>query len=209
MNMPELSGLDVLKAVQFMELEQKIPMIMLSANALPEAIQECLDAGAADYVTKPIDSTRLLAVIEKNIKLYRRKTEGDLVLPFPSAEVNPSYRYIDVAPLDELRAIKNEAFVTKLIKQLMGGAEERLEKLRLAAEVDDRKTFVALCHALAGSAAMMGATELYQRCIEVEMNQYTLSKGGMHDMLIDLHDLLHHTHHEYEQYMAYRRALDE
>jgi len=208
-NMPELSGLDVLKAVQFMELEQKIPIIMLSANALPEAIQECLDAGADDYVTKPIDSTRLLAVIEKNIKSYRRKIEGDLVLPFPSAEIKPSYRYIDEAPLDELRAIQHEAFVTKLIKQLMDGAEDRLEKLRLAAEEDDRKSFLAICHGLGGSAAMMGATKLHQRCIDVEANQHILSKISMHDILLDLRDLLDHTNHEYEQYMAYRRTLDE
>ncbi|MGB5339899.1 MAG: ATP-binding protein, partial [Gammaproteobacteria bacterium] len=65
MNMPNISGLDVLKIYRFMDTEKKIPVIMLSADALPGTIEECKQAGADDYLTKPVDAKRLVETIDK------------------------------------------------------------------------------------------------------------------------------------------------
>lgn len=64
-NMPKVSGLDVLKAYRCMETEAKMPIIMLSANALPETIEQCKRAGADEYLTKPVNSKRLAEVIDR------------------------------------------------------------------------------------------------------------------------------------------------
>lgn len=66
--LPDLSGVDVLKWIK--HYDQKLPVIMLSAQASVEIAVECLRAGAYDYFTKPIDRDRLHRVIQNATKAY-------------------------------------------------------------------------------------------------------------------------------------------
>ena len=67
LNMPELSGPDVIKLYRAGEIGtgKRLPIVILSADATPMAQQDSLDAGANDYLTKPVTSANLLAVIER------------------------------------------------------------------------------------------------------------------------------------------------
>jgi two-component system, sensor histidine kinase RpfC len=60
LNMPDTGGLQVLKICGFMGEGACPPAIILSADATPEALNECRAAGAAAYLTKPVDAARLL-----------------------------------------------------------------------------------------------------------------------------------------------------
>ena len=60
MNMPEVSGVEVVKALRFMDTSGRLPVIMLTADATPEAKQTSLKAGANRFLTKPIDARALL-----------------------------------------------------------------------------------------------------------------------------------------------------
>jgi signal transduction histidine kinase/ActR/RegA family two-component response regulator len=54
LNLPGISGLDALKILRGDPETARIPVVALSANAMPRDIQMCLDAGFFRYVTKPI-----------------------------------------------------------------------------------------------------------------------------------------------------------
>jgi two-component system sensor histidine kinase RpfC len=65
-NMPEISGIDVIKLHRVASLgEARTPVIALSADASPQTRQICLEAGADDYMTKPGEPQRLLDAIER------------------------------------------------------------------------------------------------------------------------------------------------
>ena len=55
LNLPGMGGLDVLAALRRDPATAHIPVIALSANAMPRDIEHCLAAGFARYLTKPID----------------------------------------------------------------------------------------------------------------------------------------------------------
>ena len=59
--MPDLSGLDVLKAIRDRHPLTALPVIMATAKDLSEDVAEALQLGASDYVTKPYDFVVLLA----------------------------------------------------------------------------------------------------------------------------------------------------
>lgn len=67
--MPRRDGLGVLTALKTDPATQHLPVILLSANAQRSDIQQGLDLGADDYVTKPFDPMvlidRLNAVVDK------------------------------------------------------------------------------------------------------------------------------------------------
>lgn len=59
MNLPDGHGLDVLKSLRADPRTADLPVVALSADAMPDSIRTALAAGFDDYLTKPIDLTRL------------------------------------------------------------------------------------------------------------------------------------------------------
>lgn len=67
--MPEMDGFEATRTIRRANstvLDSTVPIIAMTANALSGDRQECLGAGMNDYIAKPIDSKRLLAVLETN-----------------------------------------------------------------------------------------------------------------------------------------------
>ena len=63
LHLPDAGGETVLSALKGEEGTEHIPVIVLSADAHQERIDEILAAGAAGYLTKPLDLDELLAVL--------------------------------------------------------------------------------------------------------------------------------------------------
>ena len=66
-NMPQMSGLDLLKAIRASEDERmaKIPVLMVTAEALQENILAAAKAGVNNYIIKPFDANTLAEKINK------------------------------------------------------------------------------------------------------------------------------------------------
>ena len=60
--MPEMDGLAAMREIRKVPEHAKLPIIAITAKAMPEDRQACLDAGANDYVSKPIDVDKLLSL---------------------------------------------------------------------------------------------------------------------------------------------------
>jgi CheY-like chemotaxis protein len=63
--MPEMDGLQATRAIREILQFQALPIISLTAKAMMGDREKALEAGASDYVTKPVDPEKLLAVIYK------------------------------------------------------------------------------------------------------------------------------------------------
>jgi CheY-like chemotaxis protein len=63
--MPVMDGFEALAAIRALERSsgRRTPVIALTAHALKEDRDRCLAAGMDDYLSKPIDATRLLEII--------------------------------------------------------------------------------------------------------------------------------------------------
>ena len=62
--MPKLDGITLCKQLKLDKRTQSIPIIMLSAKAQPQEIQEGIDAGADKYLTKPFGFPDIIKEIE-------------------------------------------------------------------------------------------------------------------------------------------------
>jgi putative two-component system response regulator len=65
--MPEMDGFEVIRRLKAEPRTQGIPVIFLSAKALPEDRQKGMDLGAVDYLTKPIDPIMILDRVKSHI----------------------------------------------------------------------------------------------------------------------------------------------
>jgi two-component system chemotaxis response regulator CheY len=64
-NMPEMSGLDLLKAIRAKSDKDTLPVLMVTAEALQENIVAAARAGVNNYIIKPFDAKTLSEKINK------------------------------------------------------------------------------------------------------------------------------------------------
>ena len=61
--MPEMDGYEAMKKIRKQRRFIKLPIIALTAKAMKGDRQKCLDAGANDYLSKPVETDRLLSLL--------------------------------------------------------------------------------------------------------------------------------------------------
>jgi signal transduction histidine kinase/DNA-binding response OmpR family regulator len=71
--MPGMDGLEAIRAIRADEQLRDIPIIALTALALPGDRERCLQAGADEYIAKPVSPSNLLAAIEFRRERGREK----------------------------------------------------------------------------------------------------------------------------------------
>ena len=66
--MPDIDGLEVVRTVRKTRSTRDLPIIMVSAKSFSEDVTQCLDLGANDYVTKPVDFDTTLELIRRELE---------------------------------------------------------------------------------------------------------------------------------------------
>jgi CheY-like chemotaxis protein len=70
--MPVMDGYQAMREVRAQRSLKDIPIIALTARAMPEEQEKCMAAGANDYMTKPVDIERLLTLLR--VLLFQQET---------------------------------------------------------------------------------------------------------------------------------------
>lgn len=68
--MPELDGYETIRMIRQMPEFQGLPIIALTAKAMKHDRKKCIEAGASDYLRKPVEIKQLMSLIK--VWLYRR-----------------------------------------------------------------------------------------------------------------------------------------
>ena len=100
--LPALNGIEVAQKIRASHLT---PIIMLTAKGDSDDIVEGLEAGADDYVTKPFNSSVLLARIKANLRDAKSSgpeiiTLGPITIDVPGHEIKKDGVRIQLTPLE-------------------------------------------------------------------------------------------------------------
>ena len=74
LNLADVGGEEILRALRDDPLTATIPVVIVSADAMPRQVQRLLAAGATAYLTKPIDVRQLLELVDRALATAERAT---------------------------------------------------------------------------------------------------------------------------------------
>jgi CheY-like chemotaxis protein/HPt (histidine-containing phosphotransfer) domain-containing protein len=150
LNLPDMPGEQVLRRLRGDPRTAQTVVVVLSADATASQIARLRRAGADEYLTKPFEIERLLAVIDGATGMA----------PSPQAEEGP------VAPTGPLRADRVEKLrrlypeqssLREFVELFLDDVAARIDVLRAAARAGDARAVRQVAHAMRGSCSLAGA----------------------------------------------------
>ena len=180
-HMPEMDGFELTAAIRRQEADAaegaRLPIIALTADALPDTEQQCLDAGMDGYLRKPIEMVRLEAALETHLpqaltlRAVFEESPGEIpmAVPAPNPAVDAAHTAVtnvdrsifDIAQLeDSFGAYDSEtaAFVNDFLNTL----EQRVADIASVLEQGEVGEARDTAHAMRGAANSVGAKRMGQ-----------------------------------------------
>jgi two-component system sensor histidine kinase RpfC len=181
-NMPVMNGVEATRLIRFAEgtSSRQLPIVALTADATGEARDRCLSAGMNDCVTKPIETARLLEIIEQHVPRADDDVEnasshsGSLGLDPAEEGTRHLARdeqgmrtapVLDWRKIDDLMALGGPEFVEEVVGEFVRDAALVLDELATAVMTHDVAAFREQAHALRSAAANIGAQRIFAMCL--------------------------------------------
>jgi two-component system sensor histidine kinase/response regulator len=157
-SMPVMDGFSATRSIRAREsrvIDRNVPIIALTALAMKDDKQRCLQAGMDDYLSKPVHPPKLIAMIERHLEIdiQRESVVADHDL---SGEARRTGLGLDPELLEPVI----EAFFEDIPKQI--------SDLEAAIESRDCKKLGAISHKLRGSSEILGTTSISSLAFTVE-----------------------------------------
>jgi two-component system sensor histidine kinase/response regulator len=160
--MPIMDGIKTVKTIRSSSSSfQSIPIIAMTAYPIKTHHAICIEAGMNDYLTKPINSERLLAVVAR----WTRQEEKCL-----PAEQRPDTSLEKVIDVDQAvsRMGGDTALFRGALEIFLQDASERVQLLRNAIERTDHESVRKIAHRLGGAASSVAAVGVQAAAGELE-----------------------------------------
>ena len=61
--MPEMDGMEAMRAIRKIPNLKNLPIVAVTAQAMKGDREKCMEAGAWDYLSKPVDTMQMLSVL--------------------------------------------------------------------------------------------------------------------------------------------------
>jgi two-component system sensor histidine kinase RpfC len=169
-NMPNMSGIEVVKFYRFAHLgEAHLPIIALTADATEESRRLCADAGMDAHITKPVEAAKLIALIDSIIPAERRTLPLEPAAsrtPVPiSAHPNFQPAAIDAGVIEDLLALgEGSSFFADLVADFISDAEALLAEMDAAVAEGNLSRIRDAAHALRSCSGNIGAAGVRELC---------------------------------------------
>ena len=172
--MPVMGGYEATRLIKADAKNANLPIIAMTAHAMQGAREECLKAGMNDYVSKPIDPQKLLAVLARWIETTAI-VRGKRVPAYskPSGATDVETRLPENLPgIDIESALKrlnrNKKLYRELLLDFSGTYATTAEEIRKTVAMGDLDTAQKLSHMLKGVAGNISAYALHDAVRELE-----------------------------------------
>lgn len=161
--MPLMDGYAATRAIRQLDgARGRVPIIAMTASAMPGDAERCYEAGMDGHLTKPLDRSQLLAAVERTLDSRPRRPRAPLQEAEPGGAGAP---LLDRETLEELRAAVGPGRLPRLVAVFVQETEERVRRM---AVLTDPAAIADEAHSLKAAAATFGAAALRDAAKAIE-----------------------------------------
>lgn len=181
--MPRMDGFAATAAIRALEGPAgRVPIIAMTAAAMPDEVTRCLTAGMNAHVAKPMDLTALLSAVSDMLEGRPRRPRVTTDEPDPAGPT-----LIDHTTLQELRAAVGPGRLPRLIGVF---AEETRARVARLTGTDDVALIEEEAHGLKSAAGTFGAaalrsiaSSLEEACVARDISKITELRRGLPNLV--------------------------
>lgn len=180
-HMPELDGIEVTQKIRAFEVNTSnhIPIIALTAGALKEEKEKCLAAGMDDFLTKPLESTKIQSVLSKFFK-HGKKINADL-------QNKDAKNHIHFGFSELIASIGNNMEMAQILMSLLlTDMPSQIGQLEQACNEMDFAKIKKIAHSIKGNFLTMRCNILADISEKIENAGKDISFENLHVQLTEL-----------------------
>lgn len=170
--MPLMDGMETLKTIKKQNLCQGVPILVITANAVPGEKSIYLNAGFDDYLSKPVSSRQLLEAVRKYLpqnliqpETFDRSIDNEPSF-FENGAVERLSEFLDIKSAMAF-CLNSEELYLNIVNTYY--SENRLEDIRNYYKEKDFENYRIQVHALKSGSRTIGAGELSDHALALEM----------------------------------------
>ncbi|WP_363318187.1 ATP-binding protein [Nostoc sp. NMS4] len=193
--MPILDGLETTKQIHRCQESsfasgRRPVVIAMTANAMKQDKQMCLDAGMDDYLSKPVMKENLAATLEHwgNV-IFRAKEIAGTEQKVSTTDADSVNLPIDWERLHQLSE-NNPEFELELLQIFVEDIQPRLEVIKIAIADYDFEQIALQCHQIKGSSANMGVTTMHLAAEKLEQLALKQERRGTSNLILELEEFI-------------------
>ncbi|MBE8989503.1 GAF domain-containing protein [Nostoc sp. LEGE 12450] len=193
--MPVLDGLETTKEIRRWQessfINSRRPVVIaMTANAMKEDQQMCLDAGMDDYLSKPVIKEKLAAALQRwGSVIFQAKEIYVLEQKISKTDVGSVDLPIDWERLHQLSE-NNPEFELELLEIFVEDMQPRLEIIKIAIADNDYEQLALQTHQIKGASANVGATTMHLAAQKLEQLAHNQERRGTTQLISELEDFV-------------------
>ena len=171
-HMPEMDGFEATREIREREHAssgKRLPIVALTANAMAQDREECLNAGMDDHLSKPFSMQTLQDMLDrwmpKAASAPAKPAEPSARAPAKAAEI------LDRKVLDQLSKVLTNGkpeLLARVINLYLAESPKLVHKLKQATLASDSPEITRCAHSLKSSSGNVGAKMLSRYCEDIE-----------------------------------------
>jgi CheY-like chemotaxis protein len=175
--MPEMDGFEATLEIRRRPTGRHLPIVAMTARALPEDKEQCLAAGMDDYISKPVQREDFVTVLARWVPqtwlgpLHEEQDNSPKSAPPDPLVDDRRQAGLDRAMIQRLKNLAQATEASLLIRLLelfQSDAMIHLTTMHQAITGDDRVSLRLAAHRLKGASFSIGAVEMGNICRRLE-----------------------------------------
>jgi two-component system, sensor histidine kinase and response regulator len=182
--MPVMNGFDATKRIREIEKvmgglrdidppRARLPIVALTAHALVEVRDRCLEAGMDDFLVKPYDEEQMVDMLgrwlaPREVALTRGETIAAAPMPAASGISEPTLDMVAIGKIRAIAAKRGSSLLDQIVGKFAAISPPLVATMREKTGERDLQGVWQVAHNLRSSAAAIGAYRVSRRCAEIE-----------------------------------------